>query len=93
MIWHIRFTPKAERQLSKMDRAQSRIITAWLEKNIEGCENPRIHGRGLVENHSGEWRYQIGNYRVLCEIQDDKLVVLAFNIDHSDNTNMGYFAR
>lgn len=82
MKWHMEFTHKAETQLEKMDKAQSRIIVAWLEKNIEGCENPRAFGKGLVENHSGEWRYRIGNIRVLCEIQDDRLIVLAFNIEH-----------
>jgi mRNA interferase RelE/StbE len=82
MIWHVDFAPQAEKQLSKMDKSQSRIITAWLKKNIEGCENPRAHGKGLVENHSREWRYRIGDYRILCDIQDSKLVVLALNIKH-----------
>jgi mRNA interferase RelE/StbE len=59
-----------------------RIIVSWLLKNIDGCENPRACGKGLVAGHSGEWRYRIGDYRVLCDIQDAKLVVLAFNIEY-----------
>ena len=41
-----------------MDKYTSSLILGWLEKNIEGCENPRIHGKGLVENKSGQWRYR-----------------------------------
>ena len=47
-----------------------------VRKNIEGCENPRIHGKGLVENKSGQWRYRIGDYRVLCEINNQEIIVL-----------------
>jgi mRNA interferase RelE/StbE len=82
MIWRLEFSKKADKQLSGMDKNTSRIIVAWLLKNIDGCEDPRRHGKGLSETRSGEWRYRIGNYRVLCDIQDDRLVVLAFNIDH-----------
>jgi mRNA interferase RelE/StbE len=82
MIWRLGFSKKADKQLSKMDKSASRIIVAWLMKNIDGCEDPRVYGRGLTATRSGEWRYRIGDYRVLCDIQDAKLVVLAFNIEH-----------
>lgn len=82
MEWHVDYSDKAKKQLCKLDPAQRRIILAWLGKNINGCENPRAHGKGLVENHSGEWRYRVGDYRILCDIQDDRLVVLAFNVEH-----------
>ena len=59
-----------------------RVIVSWLFKNVDGCEDPRAFGKGLVANHSGEWRYRVGDYRVLCEIRDEELVVLAIEIGH-----------
>lgn len=66
MKYRIKFSEKALKQLKKLDKHVSSLIIGWLEKNIEGSENPRIHGKGLVENKSGQWRYRIGDYRVIC---------------------------
>jgi len=41
-----------------------------------------MHGKGLVENKSGQWRYRIGTYRVICEIQDKEILVLGLEIGH-----------
>lgn len=65
-----------------MDAGVRRVIVSWLLKNIDGCEDPRVHGKGLTANRSGAWRYRMGDYRVLCEIQEDKLVVLAIEVGH-----------
>ena len=66
-----------------MDAGIRRIIVAWLLKNVDGCDDPpRAHGKGLTGNLSGAWRYRIGDYRVLCGIRDDELVVLALEIGH-----------
>ena len=73
---------KARKQLHKLGAMQQVIILSWMDKNINGCENPRSRVKGLTGDHSGEWRYRIGDYRVLCDIQDTKLIVLAFNIEH-----------
>lgn len=82
MQYKIVFTEKAKKQLQKLDRPIAALIIGWLEKNIEGCENPRIHGKGLLENKSGLWRYRIGNYRVICEIQDKEIIILVLEIGH-----------
>ena len=82
MNYRILFTEKAKKQLKKLDKHTAALIIGWLEKNIEGCENPRIHGEGLVENKSGQWRYRIGDYRVICEIEDQKITVLVLKIGH-----------
>ena len=82
MKWHLAFSKRADKQLAKMDAGIRRIVVSWLMKNIEGCENPRVHGKGLTGNHSGEWRYRFGDYRVLCEIKDSELIVLALEIGH-----------
>ena len=59
-----------------------RVIVAWLLKHIDGCDDPRAHGKGLTGDRSGEWRYRIGDYRLICVIEDDKLVILALSIGH-----------
>ena len=76
------FSKRADKELSKMDPGIRRMVLAWLLKNIDGCSNPRAHGKGLGSNRSGQWRYRVGDYRILCEIQDERLVVLALEIGH-----------
>ena len=82
MAYNIVFSDRALKQLKKLDKHISSLIIGWLEKNIQGCEDPRIHGKGLVENRSGEWRYRIGDYRVICEILDEEIVVLVLEVGH-----------
>lgn len=82
MSYHIDFTEKFEKQLKKLDKFESRQIISWLLKNIEDTDNPRKTGKGLTGNHSGEWRYRVGNYRVICLIDDNKLTVLALEVGH-----------
>lgn len=82
MTWRLEFSKKADKQLSKMNPGVRRVIVAWLLKHIDGCEDPRAYGKGLTANLSGKWRYRIGDYRVLCEIRDGDLVVLAIDVGH-----------
>ena len=76
------YSKEALRDLKKLDSSVSRVIYAWLKKNIDGCSNPRIHGKGLTANRSGQWRYRVGNYRIICKIEDDKVIVLVLTIGH-----------
>lgn len=82
MKYKIVFSDRALKQLKKIDKHISALIIGWLGKNIEGSENPRAHGKGLVENKSGQWRYRIGDYRVICEILDNEVVVLVLEVGH-----------
>lgn len=82
MKYSVIFSERAKKQLKKLDKHISSLIIGWLEKNIEGTQNPRIHGKGLVEDKSGQWRYRIGDYRVICEIVDSKVIVLVLEIGH-----------
>jgi mRNA interferase RelE/StbE len=82
MKWELEYSANARKQLRKLDAARRNLILLWMDKNVNGCENPRLLGKALVGNLAGIWRYRIGDYRALCEIQDNKLVVLAFNIQH-----------
>ena len=85
MAWHVEYTKTALKQLKKMDRFTARLIMSWIDKNLEGCNNPRAHGKGLTANRSGEWRYRVGDYRILCIIEDNRLVVHVFSVGHRRN--------
>lgn len=82
MKYKVVFTEREKKQLKKLDKYTAALLLGWLEKNINDCENPRIHGKGFVENKSGQWRYRIGDYRVICEIQDEEIIVLVLEIGH-----------
>ena len=82
MKYTIEYTDKAIKSLKKLDKSVLKMIKAWIEKNLVGTEDPREHGKGLTPNRSGQWRYRVGDYRILAEIQDDKLVILVIGIGH-----------
>lgn len=82
MAFRVEYSKVALKQLEKMDRFDARLITSWIGKNLEGCEDPRAHGKGLAANRSGEWRYRVGDYRILCNIKDEVLVIEVFAVGH-----------
>lgn len=82
MSYHVQLTDTAKKQLKKMDRQTASMLLGWMRKNLEGCENPRQHGKGLSANRSGQWRYRVGNYRLIAEIEDDQIVILILSIGH-----------
>ena len=75
-------TPRFDKEFKKLDRYTMKMLKAWIEKNLVNCENPRIHRKGLTANRSGQWRYRIGDYRLICQINDNKLVILALTVGH-----------
>ncbi len=85
MSFRIVFSEKALKQLKKLDRSTASLITGWLRKNIEGCSNPRQHGKGLAADRSGQWRYRVGSYRIIVDINDEKVLVLVLEIGHRKN--------
>ena len=86
MRYKVVFTDRAKKQLKKLDKYTASLIIGWIEKNIEGTDNPRQHGKGLVANKSGQWRYRIGDYRVICEIKEKEVIVLILEIGHRRET-------
>ncbi|MCP1387477.1 type II toxin-antitoxin system RelE/ParE family toxin [Corynebacterium sp. TA-R-1] len=82
--YSVRLTSKARKQLRKMDRFDARILAGWIEKNLEGSTNPRAIGKALTGNHSGEWRYRVGSYRILANIYDDLVIIEVFTIGRRD---------
>ena len=82
MKYTVVFSKEALKDLKKLDKHTAALIIGWVRKNLEGCENPRQHGKGLTANLSGKWRYRVGDYRLLAEIQDDKVVILMLRVGH-----------
>ena len=82
MAWTVEISSFAEKQLRKLDRPVQQRLLDWLDDRIEGCKNPRHFGEPLRGDLAGLWRYRIGNYRIICEIQEQRLVVLALAIGH-----------
>ena len=82
MKYAVEYTEKAVKSLRKPDPSVRSFIKAWIDKNLLGCEDPRIHGKGLTANRSGQWRYRVGDYRILADIQDERLIILVIEIGH-----------
>lgn len=82
MSFHVEFSKAALKDLKKMDRHTASMLLGWIRKNLEGCSDPRQHGKGLTANRSGQWRYRVGDYRLLAEIQDEKIIILILNVGH-----------
>ena len=82
MIFHVVFSEEAKKELKKLDKYTQKIILLWLNKNLEGCEDPRIHGKPLTANRTGQWRYRIGDYRIIAEIKDNELIILVISLGH-----------
>ncbi|MBQ6601984.1 MAG: type II toxin-antitoxin system RelE/ParE family toxin [Eubacterium sp.] len=82
MNYTVETTARFDREFKKLDHYTKRMIKAWIEKNLIGCENPRAHGKALSSNRTGQWRYRIGDYRLICVIEDERLVILALTIGH-----------
>ena len=82
MKYTVVFSKEALKDLKKLDKHTAALIIGWVRKNLEGCENPRAHGKGLTANLSGKWRYRVGDYRLLADSQDDKVVIMMLRVGH-----------
>lgn len=81
-MYHVEYSKKAQKQIRKLDRHIQRLLFSWIDKYLDGTDNPRLHGKGLTGDRATEWRYRIGDYRLICHIQDEKLLVLALEFGH-----------
>lgn len=82
MSWRVETTARFDKEFKKLDRYTQQIIKGWIVKNLIDTDDPIARGKGLTANRSGRWRYCIGDYRLICQIQDDKLVILAISVGH-----------
>lgn len=78
----------AVKDLSKLDRPIAKGITTFLRSRVARLDDPRSIGAALKGSELGElWRYRVGDYRVICEIRDNELVILAVSIGHRREVN------
>ncbi|WP_418137322.1 type II toxin-antitoxin system RelE family toxin [Agrobacterium sp. El2ro-1b] len=83
MIWRIEFQRNAVKQLGKMTKSDANRIVSFLTDRVAQDDNPRRAGAALQGSELGNfWRYRVGDYRIICDIQDHKLVVLVVEIGH-----------
>ena len=83
MAWTISYTATAKKQLRKLDKQAARRILDFMDERVAGAQNPRDTGKALTGPLLGTfWRYRVGDYRIICEIQDGKLCVLVIEIGH-----------
>jgi len=82
MKYRVDYTQDSKKFLKKMNKYDAGLLIKWIEKHLVDCENPRAFGKGLTANRSGQWRYRIGDYRIIADIQDDKVLILIIDINH-----------
>ncbi|MCL2316605.1 MAG: type II toxin-antitoxin system RelE/ParE family toxin [Actinomycetia bacterium] len=80
-MWRVEYAPVAADQMRKLDRTIARRVRRYMDAVIASGQ-PRARGQGLSGRLAGYWRYRIGDYRVIAEIQDGRLVVLALDLGH-----------
>lgn len=83
MAWQIELTATALKQLAKLDKAEARRITDFLRQRLATAEDPRELGKSLMGPKFGVyWRYRVGDYRIICDIQDQRLRIMVVELGH-----------
>ena len=84
MAWTIEYTKTALTQLEKLDRTTARRILDYMDERVAASDNPRRIGRPLSGPMGGLWRYRVGDWRVICDIQGDTLRILVVRVGRRD---------
>jgi mRNA interferase RelE/StbE len=82
LAWTIKIARSAEKQLTKLDRTAQRLIVGFLRERLADSDDPRQWGKSLRGDKIGLWRYRVGHYRLICDIQDEKVTVLLLRVGH-----------
>jgi mRNA interferase RelE/StbE len=80
--WRIEITRTATRQITKLDKSAQKAILKFLRERLATAENPRQWGTALQGDNRGLWRYRVGDYRLISDIQDEKVTVLILELGH-----------
>jgi mRNA interferase RelE/StbE len=80
--WKIDLSDEARKQLKRLAPSEAKRILDYLRQRIEALDDPRQLGKGLKGQFAELWRYRVGNYRVICELQDHRMLVLVIRIGH-----------
>jgi mRNA interferase RelE/StbE len=82
LAWAIDYTQTARNQIKKLDRAVSKRILDFMDNRVAKQEDPRALGKALSGPLGTLWRYRVGDYRILCEIQHSAVRILVIRIGH-----------
>ena len=82
MAWTIEYDPGALKDLKKLDRQIQREILDYMDERVARAKDPRDFGKPLRASRFGLWRYRVRDYRIICELQERRLVVLVVAIGH-----------
>jgi len=82
LVWTIEITRTAEKQIKKLDAQAQKSIVRFLRERLKSTENPRQWGKPLHGDKRGLWRYRVGDYRLICEIQDERITILVVEVAH-----------
>jgi len=82
MRYRLLTTSEFDKQFKKLYRSVQITVNKWIQNHLVNTEDPYATGKALVGNLKGYWRYRIGSYRLLVKINDDELIIIAFDIDH-----------
>ena len=82
MYYSVEYSQSAIKALKKLDRYTKTVIKNWIDKNLVDCDNPFQYGKPLTADKKGYWRYRIGDYRIICEIKQEKVIIIVVEIGH-----------
>jgi mRNA interferase RelE/StbE len=82
LAWRIEITRTATKQITKLGQQAQKSILRFLRGRLAGTDNPRQWGRALQGEKRGLWRYRVGDYRLICDIQDQKITILVLELGH-----------
>ena len=82
MKYTVDYTDKAKKQIKKFDMPVQKRIYAWIDTHLDGCEDPTAYGKPLTASLKGYWSYRVGDYRIIADIQDDKILILITEVGH-----------
>jgi mRNA interferase RelE/StbE len=82
LAWTVEFLASAKKSFKKLDRPWQQAILDYLENEISVLDDPRSRGKALTGEKRGLWRYRVGDYRIICDIEDSRLTILAVAIGH-----------
>jgi mRNA interferase RelE/StbE len=83
LAWKVELEAGAKKDLEKLDKQVAKRVVTFLAKRVASNQDPRSIGQALKDSHLGAfWKYRVGDYRIICDIQDKKLVVLVLRVGH-----------
>ena len=80
--WTIEFEAAAQREFERLDKTVALRISKFLYQRVASLENPRLIGERLHGTLGDYWKYRVGDYRIICTLEDDRLVVVVVRIGH-----------